>query len=611
MSRRKKTTPAGAPAAAAIARPPLGLRLSTFGMAGALLIALVYLAWISSYMLGALEWPWDDNFMTYIYGRNLAQGYGLRYNATDPVPTEGFSSLLHVLFVALSYSFRIDPLLATRGISLLIFWLIPLIIGLPVARLLGVPGLTVLAAAFGSQILYYLSFSTIFNLQLGMETLIYMGSLACLAGWVVSEFDPATTARRTRAGRVLTGCLALALVGLSRPEGPVLAALSLGVVFLARVSLLSDLKELNDRFFGIVSAVSGCGILAYFLWKKWYFGFVLPNPYYVKGHNAIFGAQDVLLPGWEQTQAFLQLILPWAALGIPLFFLAGGSRSARRALLVAVVPGTIMVLLYARAIHEAAFFHRYEFPYLVFLSLFLVGLFSLLSLRFKFLPPLLVAGAIVWVHFFSFKRTAPNLTATTWLHEDLETMTNTYTSAGRDLARTGLGQRATIALSAAGAIPYYSGFRTIDLLGLNTNFLSGRTSRTIEEVWDFIESHKPDILQSGLPPATPGIGIDAYDPALGAPVVGAALAGDGSELTRFWDREKLLRMVRSEMVYIRDHYTFGGAYRFGDKAMWLLFYVRKDSPVRDRLLEVLQSTSFAVDRESDLGPWYVNDPRQL
>jgi hypothetical protein len=574
----------------------------------ALAAAIGYLAWAGACTIGAPETVWDDNYMTYVYSRNLAQGHGLRFNPTDASPTEGFSSLSHVLLVTLGDKLGMDPLVASRGLSLFIFLLIPLVIGVPLARLLETPRSPVLACAYGAQLTYFLSSSTMSNLQLGMETILFMGSVAYLAGWSLAEFRDGSPAGRFWSWHVLWGCLATALVIISRPEGPVLVFFTLAVVHLARRFLFPELRDQGNRSLFVVAAVSAIWLLLYFAWKKAYFGYLLPNPYYVKAHNAILGTGTTLLPGLPQTKEFLSLVFPWLIAGIPLFFLARKARTARRALMVAALPGACMVIAYSRAIHEAAFWYRYEFPFLVYLHLLLTGLVCIAARKFRMAPALLVPFALVWVHLASVRQAAIPRDPTAWLRVRLGENNAALTWIGKDLSLTNLGQRATIALSASGAIPYFSGFRAKDLTGLNDNYLSGREPHTIKEAWDYIDRSKPDVIQSGLPPASRGIGMTGFDPALGSPAVRAVLSGSG--LAAYADPGRIMEMVRREMNLLRDHYTFGAAYTFGGD--WVILYLRRDSPYQAQIRSALvQGSSPYFDQETDLRPYFFNDPRQL
>jgi hypothetical protein len=181
---------------------------------------------------------------------------------------------------------------------------------------------------------------------------------------------------------------------------------------------------------------------------------------------------------------------------------------------------------------------------------------------------------------------------------------------GRDLARTGLGQRATIAVSAAGAIAYYSGFRAIDLGGLADPFLSGREAHTVAEAWEHVERFRPDAFQSALPPATPGVRLDQYDPMITAPAFWRILRDHaGSELPKYWDQGRLLETMRREAIYLRERYTFGAAYGSGQDLN--ILYLRRDSPYLEIMRRALRSSAAGQDRTTDLGPLFGNDPRKL
>ena len=578
----------------------------------ALAAAAACIIWLTACTIGSEEIPWDDNFISYIYSRNVAAGHGFRYNATDPSPTEGFSSLTHVVLVAAGFKLGLDPLLATRLIGSLFFLLIPATLGLSLARLLRLPAAVPLLITCAAQFLLYLTPATPYHLNLGMETIIFMGSIAWLAGWSLRELGSETGPTRAAAWRVVSGCGAVIVVACGRPEGPLLVTLTLAVVYLARRFLLRDLRFRNDRAFLLVAGWAAIGLVFYLSWKKWYFGDILPNPYYVKTNNAIMGMKVSHFPGWHNVREFFRLVAPWCAAALPLAFLARRQPGFRNALLIAALPGACMVVLYAKVIHEAAFLYRYEYPYLVFLIIPLCGLACLAASRFR-AAPLVLCLVIMAAVFLT-----PNLRKSlTHSPAAFLTVRAGFPGAlflvvvGQDLARTRLGSQATIALSAAGAIPYFSGFRAIDLLGLNDPFLCGRKPHSIAEVWQYIESFRPDVLQSMLPPATPGFGIDQFDPVLGAPVITATLGGAfGSDLPGYWDRGKLLELMRREMMYIRDHYTFGAIYD-NKGGGWTILYLRRDSPYREHIRSTLQSYSFLMDRLTDVSRLFLNDPRRL
>lgn len=568
-----------------------------------------YLAWLTGCAAAGKQLPWDDNFISYIYSRNLAEGHGLRYNIGDIRPTEGFSSLTHVLVVAMGYAFGMDPLVVTRGLSLACFLLIPVTLGWSLSRLLKTPLPDALAIACASMFPYYLTFATPYHIILGMETILFMGSAACLAAWSLGELEADEAAGRAVCGRALFGSMAVTLVALGRPEGPLLAVLTLALIPLARRFLLGAAWTRRDGAFLAVCAWTVAGLAAYLAWKQWYFGHVLPNPYYVKTRNAIMGMQTTLFPGWPETMEFLELAAIWAALAVPPLLLIRGSRSEIKALLAASLPGLAMVLFFARAIHEAAFYQRYEFPFLVYLNLLPCGAACLLTRRARWLAPVLLAAATIGIAFTELPRAMVRRKPSALLGVRVEDNPSFLVDMGKDLARTRLGRQATIALSAAGAIPYFSGFRAIDIVGLNDPYLSGREPHSIEQVWAYVERQRPDVLQSGLPPATKGIGLDRYDPVLASPQLTDLRQGrDRSELAKYYDPKKLNESIRREMIYIRDRFTFGGVYRAGKS--WTILYLRRDSPHLRTIRETLNSSSYALDRTTDLSGHFGNDPRR-
>jgi hypothetical protein len=184
-------------------------------------------------------------------------------------------------------------------------------------------------------------------------------------------------------------------------------------------------------------------------------------------------------------------------------------------------------------------------------------------------------------------------------------------TVGRELGRSGLGQRASVATSAAGAIPWFSGFRTVDIAGLNDNTLAGRRPMSVAAAWEYIESHRADVLCTSLPPASPELlrAGQPRDPVFASPAVREIL-DTTSELRHFQDPRRVLEMIDREMLAIRDHYTFGGAYLVWNAAWMQIVYVRRDSPHREAILAAL-ALSERLDRDTPMAPRYFADPRRL
>lgn len=556
----------------------------------------------------------DDAFITYVYARSVAEGHGIRFNAADPEPTEGSSSLLHVAAAAVAVRAGLDPLAATRGAGVALLLTIPLALGLAVARAAAVPRGAGIVVATAVLVLWCVLPETRWHLTTGMETVAFASANFWLFAWAL-----AATVRREPpgTGSTLLGLVLLALLVGLRPEGVALAGGTLAAVVAARC-LRSPAPDLRAELRGMAPlAVAFAVVLAGFLgWKVAYFGDVLPNAYWVKAHNRIFGSSGALLPGALEVAQFL--VLRWAPLAALAALALAAARAGRDALAVAVLvaPSLGVELLYARAIHEVAGGFRYGWPLLPPL----VGALAYgLALAWRRAPRAVLATATATIALvpplltdqfapvFRWMR-SPVASATGWTGYEYDT--DALAKLGLDLRDTDLGPDATIVLSGAGLVPWYSRFFAIDWVGLNTNALSGREPMTVDEVWTYIERFRPDVVYSFLPPATPGVRSRQDDPAFRSPTVRSSLAGRGSALLSHWDRERVEEMFWREMTYVRDRTVFGACYElWGD---WvLLAYVRRDSPHRDALLRTLRGSGRAGCDRPDLARLYVNDPRAL
>ncbi len=401
---------------------------------------------------------------------------------------------------------------------------------------------------------------------------------------------------------------ALTLVAAARPEGMVLGFFSLGLILAAGCLRRRRTGGFPDRAWIICAAVWIAQIALYLLWKWSYFGYLLPNPYYVKAHNLIYGIGGPTLPGLRDTVAFFRVYGPAM---LCLAVIIGLSRTLRRNwvwLLPALLPPLAVVLLYARAIHEVAYGHRYEYPFLIYGVAACAGAAALLLARMRHprlaLPAVPVLLLLAYLLPLGYGPREPLL----WMRWKVEnTSLGALSQAADDLQRTQLGPRASILLSAAGIIPYVSGFRALDWVGLNNNYLSGRYPLTMDQVWGYIDSWRPDVVASSLPPASPGATDHEREPVFYSQALLGAVSSTPLFMT--WDGNLIEEMFFREMCYLRDRYTFGACYAIGEKSYFIL-YVRRDSPYRDLLLAVLRN-SYAADRATDLQPIFGNDPRLL
>ena len=583
------------------------------------IVAFALVGWLLACLVNTTrERAADDAFITYIYGRNLAEGHGLRYNASDPEPTAGTSSTLHVLLCAAATRLDLDLLAFTRLIGIAGMLGMGLVFGLVGAHVARAPPAAGCLAGLAVVLVWSSMPESEVHCSSGMETLIFTALHGCAAAWAtwVACDDRGGPLGWTRS---VAGGVVLALLVLARPEGWLLAFGYLGA--LAFVRRVPGGAAAAARSLLPVAVPLALGVVALLCWRWAYFGDVFGNAYYIKVANAIFGSSGDLLPGLRTTLRFLLMrSLPLTALALALAAAVQAPSEALRRAAWLLVPSFAVVLSYSRAIHEMAGGFRYEYPMLAPLACALVvGLCALrrrAPARFAttvglgaIALPLLASSSspqiATWVEH-------PRSAAIAWWPAYVP-QANALGRLGLDLAETGLGERATILLSGAGQTPYYSRFRAIDWIGLNHNRICGREPMSIDELWSYLDAQAPDLMFSILPPAAPGSSRREDDPNFNSAHVQRTLSGRGSALFEHWDPELLAQSFWHEMQWIRDHCEFGASYQLGPAwggDWWVLVYVRRDSPHRALLLKTL-ARSRRVDSGADLGSAFPYDPRRL
>lgn len=266
----------------------------------------------------------DDAFISYRYARNLVQGQGLVFNYGEFV--EGYTNFLWVLIAALALLLKLDPFLVTRVLGLLAYGLGMLFCAQALyasapRRLSSLLSLLFLGVLILPQGLLAAAGS-------GLET-AFVGLLGILLG--LSTF---VWPERYQRAHIVTALVAL-LLPLTRLDA-VLPVVAAGLLFwLERLPKGFVAASLRTTMHFLLPAL---GLIAYLIWKWFYYGELLPNTYYAKGGD---------LWSWEQGLAYLQAFLasnPLAAALLPLAILGACAgehpawrRFAQYALLVVVL----------------------------------------------------------------------------------------------------------------------------------------------------------------------------------------------------------------------------------------------------------------------------------
>ena len=208
------------------------------------------------------------------YSGHLADGRGIVWNVGEK-PVDGATDFLFMVVVAAVHETGVGLEHAAQGVGLLAHAFTVLLVFFAARRLFAAsPGVALLSAVFlalgpGLRHLAACYGTPLFALACGVT----------FAGAVVLAEAPADRVSRAALAFSLAGLVA----GLARPEGVFFAVFCLGAVLHARRGASSGL--ILGRFLAVFLTLG----LAYFLWRFWYFGYPLPNPFYKKGAGLLYG----------------------------------------------------------------------------------------------------------------------------------------------------------------------------------------------------------------------------------------------------------------------------------------------------------------------------------
>lgn len=426
----------------------------------------------------------DDAFITLRYSKHLADGSGLLWNVgTDPV--EGYTSFLWVLLGAIPHMLNIDAVGFVKIVGILSTVLTFLILYV-YSRYrnsrwwLALIGASQLALSPAIAVL---------SVQ-GMETVTAM-FLILIASISAVEY---TRTGDTRFVIVLNGTLLLCM--LARPDSVVFAVLvEVGLVgVLYRRGRISEMK----KFVSLGSLFMFFPGILYMIARYWYFGYLLPNTFYIKSEVGARGF-GVIPRGLENTETFLITIMG-AALLLAIISWISGKRSTNRLIsifpIVLGVAGFLSLYLFFEPLQ--GYLWRFQMP------IFGAGILAIVlfidetlsedlnaPLRSMPNPQMILSVLLVCALVLT-----PVATASAAYEQ-----TTIRTPGDRIVMGQALGDihqdDYKMFVTESGAIPYYSDWTAIDWMGLNNEHIAheGRSEQ-------FLQNYDPDLVQvlvSGRP----------------------------------------------------------------------------------------------------------------
>ncbi len=441
------------------------------------------------------KWTVDDAYIYYRYADNLARHGQLNWNIGQP-PVEGYTGVVLPVLLSGFIKLGFSPINVSHVIGMASYWLGLAMLILILRRLkLGTTGQLVGAAFY---VFTPILFTHVFS---GLETMLFLGLL--LTGVYLSLLMVQPGAR-WRADTL--GSLTMLVLSLTRPEG-----LALSGLLLTAIAIVKFLRDKHDFFWFIARAflLYALPLVWYFYWRWSYYGQLLPNTFYVKTSvgfslaNIIDLARFLIRYFAAPAMAAFLLVsadvdLLWKKLKNrellpdrrPLFFVFG-------AYLV------FIVLLLAQFTHSHLnmnYAYRFYLPLLPFLWIVLAsaidGGAKTLSanktnfpLKHKLVTILALLFAIYQIAFFLAKLKEE----VRFAREEQELLSAEHIAIGNFLKTSVPASEWLIVYLDAGAIPYFSGLKTIDLGDLNDRYLA-RNKPNQDERINYLYAHNPGAI---------------------------------------------------------------------------------------------------------------------
>jgi hypothetical protein len=427
---------------------------------------------------------YDDSYISLRYAMRFLQGKGLTW--TDGEAVEGYSNLLWVLGCAALGGLGLDLVDAARVLGLLCGALaiaafliafpprdwheaLPALAGTLFIALAGPIGIWAIAGLEGCMV-------------------------AALLAWGLVLVRPLLDGAEPQWKTVLLPGIPLALLCLTRPDTPLLVVVICAFLMVRAGSLRRGLITALG-----VGALPGAATLGQIGFRLFYYGDWLPNTARAKvafSAKRVDYGMECVSAAWDSSYAL------WIPAAIALY-VAYRDRSRRSRVLLAVTLLAVWTI-YSTTITCKPFGYRMLIPCFVLLTYLAAEALDWLMGR----SPQVVGAA--WIG------TLAALLMFGWAQQNdgniamargrVPTLARKGATIGNFLRRAFTDQDPLVAVDAAGAIPYYSQLRSLDMLGLNDAHIARRRTREFghglqgHELGDgnYIFERSPDIVIGGI-----------------------------------------------------------------------------------------------------------------
>ncbi len=438
-------------------------------------ISLVMVALFNYYLQ---PWTLDDAYIAFRYAENWAEGKGVVYNEGEYV--EGYTCFLWVLLLAGLYKIGLDLPMASKIIGIL-FTFITIFLMSRIHKI--IHGIHWLVSVAGVLLLGSIGAFISWAMS-GMETsmtafLIFLSML--IFGALVSRN------KQSIIGYLLLGFI-VALAVMSRPDAGIILPV---LVFCSLIHVWPKKQYLNP-----ILIIIGFSVLfiPYFVWRYNYYGWLLPNTFYVK----VGSSKEQIERGLTYAMYFLKgTSLLWVPLiMIQVFPLK--THESKAPVIFAMSLTVFLNMLYVISVGgDCMPAHRFFTP--VTPLLVAVCAYSLFIPGTSYLRSLVFVIIMVCFNLWQLKNDP-------YLYDRI--VADVVAERGKETGlwlRDNVPSNSLLATNTAGSVAYYSRLRIIDMLGLNDEHIAHREIKTLgkgfagHEKGDgkYVLSRKPDYIMFG------------------------------------------------------------------------------------------------------------------
>jgi arabinofuranosyltransferase len=444
------------------------------------------------------KWIVDDAFITFRYAENLVKHGTLIFNTNDTA-VEGYTGFVLPVLIAIGIKLGISPVFFSHMLGILSYFLGVVFLFL-LLRSLEIKDYTIsliILLYTTTPILYTHIFS-------GLETILFLSSIIL----TIYLTHLILIVKNIRYFLLFALSLSFLFLSLIRPEGILLSIIL--AVFLDLYYYYKNRKELRKillfqfLFFLIPFAI-------YFLWRWDYYGQLLPNTYYLKSGNFKFNSSS-----YYSFIKFITSVYTFPFLiSVILIMLnvdnvwkeikeRGNEIFSKQFLIIFLSLFIFSLVIIVRYLYSDLlmdYSHRFFIPLIPICVLFIIKLFDLGFSNLKGISisnPLtskvyiLIAFVIVYFYFNSIipkmKEEVEKASKMGQLLEDV------HIKSGKFISTNFSKDNLLLVHADAGAIPYYSGLKTIDFGGLNDIYLSHRNELSNKEIVDYFFYVNADVL---------------------------------------------------------------------------------------------------------------------